>query len=697
MAPFKSFDVTGEMASNVQALVDSGKFSEAEINEYVQRAQKPAETPKAPTGAPNMAPSHLAMAPSHKTATPKDEPKPTTKTDPAEGDRAALKASGQYTDAEIDDYIKKAYPPKKTGWSGKQIASDIYHPVLEMGGLLGGGALGAGSGLLTGPGAVAASPVGAAVGGAAGYLGGKSAARGFDQLLGLRSTPSIGKQALDIAKDVPEAVTMGGMGPVSDVALGGRAAIMSPAARAMLEQRTGTKVASGELAGIPKWIGKNVISPVWGRIMSWGTPAVEQAVKSGTDTGLSLHPMASSTDFDRALRGHITGEEITQKAVKAAKGLEQMRGARYEAEMAPILKDTTPIDTTPLKDEATESLKSEAGKVGGFIRWNEPKTITATAPGLTAKAIPNPGQGGGFVIEREPGKYVMSHGAPQWFRSEAEATKAAATISKPGATTTQTIPGSFNWKRATTGSDSDALQLKEHYDYVMNWGKEKGDNTIQGLNEFKRHFQNAYSPNSDIRAFTERMADKAKQMIIDRAPQYKDAMKHYEEAINLQKDIQATLLTGKQQGLSGRVTADSVSRRLLSAMKDNFQMRTDMLHILSDKSGEDLMAQVAGFAMSHPLPYGIQGSGGFIAGEMTAAYEAVAHHIISPWYTAILAASSPRLSGEILRLVGKTAIELAGTAGVIGQGAAYETESFADHLRKTSTNARSQKRPDLPQ
>jgi hypothetical protein len=85
---------------------------------------------------------------------------------------------------------------------------------------------------------------------------------------------------------------------------------------------------------------------------------------------------------------------------------------------------------------------------------------------------------------------------------------------------------------------------------------------------------------------------------------------------------------------------------LTSAMKDNFELRKDLVEILGAQANKDLSGDIAGYTMNTTMPRGLAGTGTALAGSGYAA-------MINPSFWPVLAASSPRVQGEFLRLFGR--------------------------------------------
>jgi hypothetical protein len=188
--------------------------------------------------------------------------------------------------------------------------------------------------------------------------------------------------------------------------------------------------------------------------------------------------------------------------------------------------------------------------------------------------------------------------------------------------------------------------IEEIVQTIANWGTKQGDNTAEGLDVLKRQLDDFYSDSSQARQFVTTLRNKVKDTIVANVPQYDEMTKGYTEATKLIKDVEADLMMRKQ-GMSGRITADKTLRRLTSAMRDNFEMRRELVDILGAKGGEDLTGQIAGYTMNTPIPRGLAGTGPLLAGQ--AAYA----QFVNPSFWPVLAASSPRIQGEFLRMFGK--------------------------------------------
>ena len=440
----------------------------------------------------------------------------------------------------------------------------------EMGGLMGGAAIGAKTGAMMGS---PAGPPGMAIGGAVGGLVGGG--------IGYAITKGTSDVATGKAKGGVEGFKEAG----KDVATG------------MFMEGT------GQVGGvvIPKAVeGIGVAAKqVLGRLTGGGVGFIEESVKSGQKTGMSLNPFKSKTDYDKAIRGEISGQDIVDNARSALQVLKDNRASEYQAKLANI--------------SSGGNLSAAQGQQTAPI---DPKPIISKLQGLAKQ----------FRI----GLKVNPKG-------EAIVDVSQAAMGKEGRN-----------------------EIAEVIKDIGGWT----DFSPIGLDALKRRVADFYSESSQARAFVKSMESTINDTIVKAVPEYKEMTKGYAEATKLIKDIEAGLMM-KKQGLMGRVTGDQTLRRLLSSMRDNFELRKDLVKSLSTASGEDILGQIGGYTGRSIVPLGLAGTGPAMVGE------AMLAKFVNPHLWPILAASSPRLVGEFLRLYGKGLAELAGTSPMAGKAAAY--------------------------
>lgn len=459
------------------------------------------------------------------------------------------------------------YPdePISTRESLRQMAPAV-RTGLEIGGLTAGGVLASPANALA-PGAATVAGAGL------GYAGGNALANMYEQVLGLKDQPSSMK---DVAMETGKNVLTG-----AAMEAGGGA----------LAKGVGK---AAELAG-------KVIKPTWGRITGTGTGAIDEAIASGKKATDRLNPFASTTAYDKALRGEITGDEIVTTAKGALEDIVSRRGAAYRESLAKIKANPQYLEQA--RTNLTDTLKSVTGKDGFDIKQ---------------------------IASKEKVEFDFS--SSPLVEQQSLAKKALEDVA--------------NWK----------------------------DYTAVGLDELKKRL-GTYARQAKDRSPTKALITRLEKTLGDDlnryVPGYSDMTKGYAEATALIKDIESGLML-KKQGISGRIVADQTLRRLMSAMRDNFALRKDLLDVLGNKAGEDLSGQVAGYTMRSTIPLGLSGTGPALVGE------GLLIKLVNPNLWPILVASSPRVAGEFLRMYGKMAKSVAPAGPQAGRTAGYAIGKYAE-------------------
>ena len=182
--------------------------------------------------------------------------------------------------------------------------------------------------------------------------------------------------------------------------------------------------------------------------------------------------------------------------------------------------------------------------------------------------------------------------------------------------------------------------IKEVMESVNNWK----DTTPKGLDTLKRQLEDFYSDSSQARAFVSSLKNNISNTIKKSVPEYGEMTKGYSEASQFIKDIEKGF-TGRNSSINGRIAADNTLRKLTSAMKNNSELKKDIIEAMGREGGADLSGQVAGYSMNSVMPRGLIGQvGGIGTGAMV---------YLHPKMWPILAISSPRVMGEFLNLYGK--------------------------------------------
>jgi hypothetical protein len=432
---------------------------------------------------------------------------------------------------------------------------EYVRPALEFGGMLAGGATGA-----------VAGPAGSIAGGGLGYAAGKNIA---DLIYAEQGT--LPQELAKTGKDVVQGAAM----------------------------EAGGQVLGKALPALATAVGKGSVN-VLGKLTGTGTAAVENALASGTKTGITINPLKSSTAFDKALRGEITGQEITTHATDALSKLKDVRGAEYMERLDRIKLDQN------IQNKIVTNVTKKVNDLIGKDQFDITPVFDKNGK------IANFDFSESTLVENQP------------------------VIAKA-------LKDMLTWKNQTAAG-LDILKKR--------------------LNQYAGQV----SPGTPQEAFLNKLENAVSSELKAEIPQYAEMTKGYSEATNLIKDLESGLMLRKQ-GMSGRIVADQQLRRLTSAMQDNFALRRDLVQVLGGK-GTDIEGEVAGYAMNSLTPRGLAGSGPALVGSGALA-------MVSPKMWPVLAASSPRVTAEFLRMFGKGLAEVSGVGPLVGKGAAYTTNALS--------------------
>lgn len=442
----------------------------------------------------------------------------------------------------------------------KTAISRTVRPFTEMGGMAAGGIVG-----------VPTGPLGILAGESSGYAGGKGIADLLDQAMGLKQPLSLGGQTIQTGKDL---ITGGAY------SMGGQA--LGPA-----------------IGVVAKQTGK-VVKPILGALSGKGTESITQAIKSGTSTGLNeLNVLKSSTQFDKALRGKITGEEIVDNAKNALSSIKDARGAAYRAKLDQIKLDKTQL--TNIKNDLIKETKDVLSKDNFDI-----------TPFRTDKGI------------------------------------------------------DFNFDKSTIVEHQNVV--KKALTDIVGWK----DNTAAGLDVLKKRigvYVDQVKRGTPAEALLTRLEKNVSSNLKKNVPEYAEMTKGYAEVTTIIKDIESGLMLRKQV-MTGRITADQTLTKLTSSLKDNKELRKELVQTLSDKGGQDLLSQIAGHSMKGILPGGLSSAGPVLIGEAALA------HYVSPKIWPILIASSPRVQAEFLRVYGKGLSEAMNVSPNVVKSLAYSFNEY---------------------
>ena len=230
------------------------------------------------------------------------------------------------------------------------------------------------------------------------------------------------------------------------------------------------------------------------------------------------------------------------------------------------------------------------------------------------------------------------------------------------------MTGDLDFSRATI-SKKGWNDVKDTFDDIRDWGKQKGDRTPIMVDNLKRRIGDRYGETAKSRAFISELRNETRKVIVDNVPEYATMTKKYSEMSGLIREIETSLSLGKKSGM------ETAIKKLLSVTKQNNKFKQELIQTLADVSGkENLLPVLSGIEMSPVIPRGFIGRGagaGAIAGT--------ASGMVNPWLLGIAASTSPRLMGEFLNMLGysknaaNNIIKVATSQPA--RQAAYQTES----------------------
>lgn len=182
---------------------------------------------------------------------------------------------------------------------------------------------------------------------------------------------------------------------------------------------------------------------------------------------------------------------------------------------------------------------------------------------------------------------------------------------------------------------------------LADWGSKEGDFTVIGIDNLKQVLDDFRIGSSDSRkfdAFVTNLRNQAKTLIKNK-PGYQKLVKDYEESTGLIKEIQRGL------SLGDKASVDTAFRKLTSSLRTNNEFRKQLVEELDRITEGKLLGGIAGQQLSQAFPRGLVKPLGAVGGVATLA--ATGGGALIPLILAALT-TSPRLVGEILRLLGMT-------------------------------------------
>jgi len=208
----------------------------------------------------------------------------------------------------------------------------------------------------------------------------------------------------------------------------------------------------------------------------------------------------------------------------------------------------------------------------------------------------------------------------------------------------------FNIKRSGDGLDfsksaiadtGEQTRIGEVIQAATTWD----DFTPTGLDILKQRLDDFYTTSGKGRSLTNAIRGHVAGTLRTKVSGYAAMTKEYAESSTLIKEIERTL--SLKQGAS----VDTTIKKLMSAIKGNNEFRLDLVNKLDEITKRDITSQLAGTALSPGVPSGLIGRGLF-AGSLTGATGLAGLTSINPVLLFGIAFASPRVVGELLRVLG---------------------------------------------
>lgn len=187
--------------------------------------------------------------------------------------------------------------------------------------------------------------------------------------------------------------------------------------------------------------------------------------------------------------------------------------------------------------------------------------------------------------------------------------------------------------------------VQKAFNSVMSWT----DNTPAGLDRLKKKLGKFYNAipregAGDARSIVLDLRNSVDSALKSNVNGYEEMTRGWREATDLIDEIQGTL------SLKDTASRDTAIRKLMSTMRQNNELRLELLRTLSGASGKDIVGKIAGATLASRTPRGLAGTLTPTAAGLTAISIAPA---AIPGLILYLAATSPRLMSEFVSVLGK--------------------------------------------
>ena len=203
-----------------------------------------------------------------------------------------------------------------------------------------------------------------------------------------------------------------------------------------------------------------------------------------------------------------------------------------------------------------------------------------------------------------------------------------------------------SFRQSAIANDPSAIKdIIGIHERVHDLGLVAADRTPLALDALKRQWGDLYSKTSNSRAFVTGMKKQLTNLLEKNVKGYAEMTADYNKASDLLNDIKQTL------SLGGNKAPETVLSKLTRAIQADKGLKKALLNELgTDNRG--LINQLAGNALTNPIPGGLFRKGAGFAGAGKAAFSIFTNpSTVVPLLLGI-GATSPRIVGEFLRALG---------------------------------------------
>lgn len=195
----------------------------------------------------------------------------------------------------------------------------------------------------------------------------------------------------------------------------------------------------------------------------------------------------------------------------------------------------------------------------------------------------------------------------------------------------------LDFTQSTVQNSTDQTKIKQVYELLQNWE----DVTPAWMDALKQAIRNTYNfkvDSSVVQKIIGETANDVKSKIVKEVPEYADMMVKYEKFKTILDDISWALSIW-----STKAKKQTALTKLQRALKDNQELKKEMLDTINKYSKDDIVWQLAWVQMSEILPWWLMKVFGW------AGIWAASIWLLNPKFLAWLITMSPRAIAEIAR------------------------------------------------